>query len=139
VRTDHKLVIDTNLWVSRLLMPNGTAAKAVDQALAWGIPLMSEETLTELSDVLSRSKFDRYVSREDRQHFLRLLGGVVRLVPITHRVAACRDPKDDKFLHVALNGEAQVILTGDADLLVLHPFHGVEILSPTDFLNRNVV
>lgn len=133
MKSDHKLVIDTNLWVSRLLMPQGTAAKAVDQALAWGIPLMSEETLTELSDVLSRSKFDRYVSREDRQHFLRLLGGVVRVISITHRVVACKDPNDDKFLQVALNGEAQVILTGDTDLLVLHPFHDVEILSPTDF------
>lgn len=95
---------------------------------------MSEETLQELSKVLARPKFDRYVSIEDRQHFIRLLGGVVRMVPILHRVAACRDPKDDKFLHVALNAEADIIVTGDADLLVLHPFHGVDIVKPADFL-----
>lgn len=138
VRTERKLVIDTNLWISRLLMPNGTAAKAVDHALAWGIPLMSEETLMELSDVLARSKFDKYVSREDRQQFLRLLGGIARVVRVTQRISACRDPKDDKFLDVALNGEAQLILTGDEDLLVLHPFHDVEILKPADFLARAV-
>ncbi|WP_458729681.1 putative toxin-antitoxin system toxin component, PIN family [Pseudomonas brenneri] len=136
MRTDRKLVFDTNLWISRLLMPQGTAARAVDHGLAWGIPLVSEDTLTELSEVLGRSKFDKYVSREDRQQFLRLLGGVVRVVAITQRISACRDPKDDKFLDVALNGEAQLILTGDQDLLELHPFHGIEILKPADFLNR---
>lgn len=137
--TDRKLVIDTNLWVSRLLMPGGTVAKAVDQGLGWGIPLMSAVTLTELTDVLARTKFDRYVSRVDRQHFLRLLGGIVRIIPITQRITACRDPSDDKFLDVALNGEAQMILTGDQDLLELHPFHGIEILSPADFLGRPAV
>lgn len=60
--------------------------------------------------------------------------GVCRRVAITHRVQVCRDPCDDKFLHVALNGEAEAIVTGDADLLALHPFHGVQILSPAAFL-----
>ncbi|WP_232624346.1 putative toxin-antitoxin system toxin component, PIN family [Paraburkholderia ginsengisoli] len=129
-------MLDTNTLISRLLVPGGNAARAVDHALMWGIPLMSEETLAELSGVLARPKFDRYVSIQDRQHFLRLLGGVVRIVPVTHRIAACRDPKDDKFLHVALNGEAEVIVTGDADLLVLHPFHGVDIVNPATFLAR---
>ena len=138
MRTDRKLVIDTNLWVSRLLLPGGTAGRAVDHGLNWGIPLVSEATLDELSEVLSRGKFDKYVSREDRQHFLRLLGGIARVVPVTRQIVACRDPKDDKFLDVALNGEAQLILSGDQDLLELHPFHGVEILRPADFLERPV-
>jgi putative PIN family toxin of toxin-antitoxin system len=131
-------VIDTNLWISRMLVPGGTAARAVDHGLAWGIPLMSEETLAELTDVLSRARFDPYVSREDRQHFLRLLGGIVRVIPITQRIVACRDPTDDKFLDVALNGEAQLILTGDRDLLELHPFHGIEIVSPAGFLKWSI-
>lgn len=138
VRAERKLVVDANLWISRLLMPEGIAAKAVDHALAWGIPLVSDDTLTELSDVLSRPKFDKYVSLEDRQQFLRLLGGVARLIPITQRIAACRDPQDDKFLDVALNGNAQIILTGDQDLLVLHPFHGIQILNPAYFLTLSV-
>ncbi|WP_059412917.1 putative toxin-antitoxin system toxin component, PIN family [Cupriavidus basilensis] len=138
MRTDRKLVIDTNLWISRLLMPGGTAAKAVDHGLAWGVPLMTEETLAELADVLARPKFDRYVSREDRQQFVLLLGGVVRVVTVTRRMTACRDPKDDKFLDAALSGEAKVILTGDLDLLELHPFHGIDILRPVDFLSRPI-
>ena len=138
MRTDRKLVIDTNLWISRLLVPGGTAARAVDHGLSWGIPSMSEDTLMELSEVLARDKFDRYVSREDRRHFLRLLGGIVRMIPITQHIAACRDARDDKFLDVALNGEAHLIITGDQDLLELHPFHGIEILSPAEFLHRPV-
>jgi putative PIN family toxin of toxin-antitoxin system len=138
VRTDRKLVIDTNLWISRLLVPGGTAARAVDHGLSWGIPLMSEHTLMQLSEVLARDKFDRYASREDRPHFLRLLGGIVRLIPITQHIAACRDARDDKFLDVVLNGEAHLILTGDQDLLELHPFHGIEMLSPAEFLHGPV-
>lgn len=131
---EHRLVLDTNVLVSRLLLPAGTAGQAVDLALARGVLLGSTQTVAELVTVLSRPKFDRYVSVDERRHFVRLLGGIMRIVPITHRVAACRDPKDDKFLHVALNGDAQTLITGDQDLLALHPFHGVVIISPADFL-----
>ena len=134
--TDRRLVIDTNLWISRLLAPGGVAARAVDHGLAWGVPLVSQATLAELTDVLSRPRFDRWVTRAERQQFLRRLGGVVRMVAITQRIHACRDPKDDKFLDVALTGEAQLIVTGDQDLLALHPFHGIEILTLTAFLQR---
>lgn len=58
------------------------------------------------------------------------------MVPITQTIAACRDPKDNKFLDVAMCGGAALIVTGDRDLLELHPFHGVEILLPSDFLGR---
>lgn len=132
--TEHTLVLDTNLWISRLLLPGGSAAQAVDTTLAWGTPLVSEYTLDELGQVLSRPKFDKYVSRESRQQFLRLLGGVARMVSITQHISVCRDPKDDKFLDVALNGGAQIIVTGDQDLLELHPFHGVSIYRPAVFL-----
>ena len=55
---------------------------------------------------------------------------------INRTVRACRDPKDDKFLEVAINGGAEWIVTGDNDLLVLHPFEGVDIVSPADYLAR---
>jgi putative PIN family toxin of toxin-antitoxin system len=83
--------------------------------------LVSEATLNELADVLSRSKFDRYVSIDDRQQFLRLLARVAEIVPITYRIAACRDSRDDIFLELAVNGQADLIVTGDRDLLVLSP------------------
>ncbi|MBK5932207.1 putative toxin-antitoxin system toxin component, PIN family [Halochromatium salexigens] len=135
---ETRLVLDTNTLISRMLVPRGTAGRAVDKALAEGVLLASEETLTELADVLSRPKFNPYVSVEARRQFLELLGGVVRMIPIQHRIQACRDPKDDRLLHVALNGEAQCLITGDQDLLVLgssfRQRHGLHILSPADYL-----
>jgi uncharacterized protein len=132
----QRWVLDSNLLVSRLLAPSGTAARAVDSALETGVLLVSEETLAELARVLARPRFDPYVSPTEREQFLRLLGGVARVVHITRRLQACRDPKDDKFLDVAINGEADAIVTGDTDLLVLHPFHGVPIVTAATFLAR---
>jgi predicted nucleic acid-binding protein len=56
------------------------------------------------------------------------------LVDVTERVAACRDPKDDKFLELAVSGRASCIVSGDKDLLALHPFRGIAILNPAAFL-----
>ncbi|WP_295405925.1 putative toxin-antitoxin system toxin component, PIN family [uncultured Thiocystis sp.] len=127
-------VLDTNILISRLLCPSGVSAQAVDHALARGVLLVSEATLEELVRVLNRPKFDAYVTVEDRRRFVELLGGVARIVPIVRVIRACRDPKDDQFLDVALNGEATAIITGDQDLLVMDPFHGVRIVSPAVFL-----
>jgi len=135
---ETRLVLDTNILVSRLLAPRGSAARAADKALAAGVLLASEDTLTELADILARPKFDRYVSREERRQFLTLLGGAVRVVATRHRIQACRDPNDDMMLHVALNGEAQWLITGDQDLLTLadsfRHSHGLHILAPADDL-----
>lgn len=137
-REEHRLVLDTNTLISRMLLPKGVAGRAVDKALKNGVLLMSEETLAELTDVINRPKFDRYVSVEDRRQFLRLLGGIARIVPIHHRITACRDPKDDMLLHVALSGEARTLITGDQDLLVLaegfQRSHGLQIISPAAYL-----
>ncbi|MBK1726642.1 putative toxin-antitoxin system toxin component, PIN family [Halorhodospira neutriphila] len=127
-------VLDTNTLVSRLLAPGGVAAQAVDHALDRGVLLVSDETLGELVEVLGRPKFDPYLSTADRRRFLELLGGVARVVPITRKCQACRDPKDDKFLEVAVCGEASAIVTGDQDLLALDPFHGIRVIQPAHFL-----
>jgi len=50
------------------------------------------------------------------------------------KISECRDPKDNKFLELAVAGDANCIVTGDKDLLVLNPFRGIKIISPSDFL-----
>lgn len=132
----ERIVADTNLLISRLLLPESLPAKAVRKAVAEGQLLISDATLEELADVLSRPKFDSYVSLEDRQQFIRVLNRIAERVTITAPVKACRDPRDDKFLEVALHGDADLIVTGDRDLLVLHPFRGLDILSPRQYLER---
>ena len=51
-------------------------------------------------------------------------------------IGVCRDPNDDKFLELALSGGADCIVSGDKDLLVLHPFRGVPIVTPRDFVSE---
>lgn len=131
---EQRWVIDTNVLVSRLLAPGSLPAQALDLALARGVLLASDATLQELGDVLGRPTFDPYISRADRAEFIQRLSGVTRVVPILRKISACRDPRDDKFLDVAVAGDARAIITGDKDLLALHPFHGIAIVSPADLL-----
>ncbi len=59
-----------------------------------------------------------------------------KTIEVTDFVADCRDPKDNKFLELALSGMADFIITGDTDLLSLHPWRGIAILSPAEYLER---
>jgi putative PIN family toxin of toxin-antitoxin system len=131
-----RCVIDTNVFVSAAVFPPSVPRRAVRKALRGGLLLFSEYTMDELKEVLFRSKFARYVSREERTLFLAQLGNAAEFVPIIQLVRECRDAKDDKFLEVALNGRADVIVTGDADLLEMHPWRGVEILTPAHSLKK---
>jgi len=137
MKSRERIVVDTNVLVSRLLLPGSVPGKAVRAAVDGGTLLVSDATLEELASVLSRPKFDRYVSKQDRERFLFLLARIAEPVAIADRVQVCRDPKDDKFLEVAVNGLADVVLTGDEDLLVLNPFRGVTIVGPADYLARS--
>lgn len=132
-----RVVVDTNVLISRLLLPDSVSARAVRHIVAHGQLLASDATLTELAEVLAREKFDRYVDLEDRQEFFRQLSRIVVRVPITYIVHACRDPKDDKFLELAVNGDAEVIVSGDQDLLVLSPFQEIAIISPARYLDQS--
>ena len=77
-------------------------------------------------------RFDRYVSRERREALLLRLAPIVQVVPVVQQIRECRNPNDDKFLEAAINGRAG--LSGDADLVHMHPFRGVSILTPGDYL-----
>jgi putative PIN family toxin of toxin-antitoxin system len=126
---------DTNILVSRLLFRHSLPAEALRHAMSRYRLLISSETLIELGAVLSRPKFDRYLPLADRLGFfdrLRRIAVHIRDIP---PIAVCRDPKDDKFLALALAGRASFLLTGDDDLLSLHPFRGISILSPRQYLD----
>ena len=130
----RRIVVDTNTLISRLLLPRSIPAQAVRRAVDEGRLLVSEATMGEFANVITRAKFDPYVSLEERQQFLRQLGRTAELVPILHQVQACRDPKDDKFLEVAVNGEADMIVTGDHDLLDLGNVQGIPIITPAAYM-----
>jgi putative PIN family toxin of toxin-antitoxin system len=129
-----RVVLDTNVLISRMLIPQSVAGRAVSRLLHQAQLLVSEATLSELAQTLTRKKFDPYVSQEDRQEFFRRFARVAEWVTVTSTVRQCRDPRDDKFLELAVDGEAHLLVTGDQDLLTLSPFRSVSILTPADVL-----
>lgn len=130
-----RYVFDTNVIVSALLFENSKPDRTLRYALANGEVLLSLELLEELNEVLGRKKFNRYLTSEEREEILAALVERAVLVEIIEKVQECRDPKDDKVLELALNGEANYIITGDRDLLVLHPFRGIFVITAENFLN----
>jgi len=95
---------------------------------------MSEITLLELEGVLNRSKFNKYITLEERQEFLSKLVKKVLFVEIIESIEQCRDSKDNKYLELAVSGNADYIITGNNDLLVLNPFRAINIITVNQFL-----
>jgi hypothetical protein len=131
----ERAVLDTNVVVSGLLFQGSNPRRALLNAQE-GETLGSDATLLELVEVMSRSKFDRYLERGIRQQLVAEYMNACEIVAILYPILACRDPKDDKFLEVAVHGRADAIVTGDQDLLELNPFRGIEILTPAEYLAR---
>lgn len=133
-----RLVLDTNIVVSGLVW-GGTPRKLLDLARDKHVTLFtSSELLDELADVLSRGKFATMLaSRDITPEFLMqrygMLAKLVQPQPIERTV---RDPDDDAVLACALAAKAEIIITGDNDLRVLHPWQGILILNPADDLQR---
>jgi len=129
-----RVVFDTNALISALLFEQSTPGQALVYASRQGEVLLSTSLANELNETLQRKKFERYVTAEQREEFLIALVQSAALVEVRETVSICRDPKDNHILELAVSGKADVIVTGDADLLVLHPFRGIAILNPQGFL-----
>lgn len=130
-----RTVIDTNTFVSAAIKLRSTPAEVVRKALREGTVLYSSATWQELEEVLLRPKFERYQPHNLRREYLDFLFEALEPVEIVTKIVVCRDAKDDMFLELAVNGNADVIITGDADLISLHPFRGIAILNPTAYLS----
>ncbi len=135
--TDWRFVFDTNVIVSALLLKQSVARQVFDKALEQGKLLVSQATVEELNAVLRRKGFDQYVQEDERIQFITALVREAILVEITETIKECRDAKDNKFLELAVNGNAACIVSGDDDLLVLNPFRGIPVLTPRQFLNHS--
>jgi putative PIN family toxin of toxin-antitoxin system len=132
-----RAVVDTNILVRAVLQPQGAAGPVLlrmrqgDYVLLYAEPLLEERV-----DVLGRQRIrDTYgVTDQDIRTVVALILLRGESVQVEERIVACRDPRDDKFLEVAVAGKADAIVSGDEDLLVLHPYAGIPILSPAAFL-----
>jgi putative PIN family toxin of toxin-antitoxin system len=129
-----RLVIDTNIWISFLI---GKSITGLNEAIISDrvIVLFSDDLFSELIKVLKRPKFKKYFSEPAIEDLVTLLYEKVELIEITHHFEDCRDAKDNFLLDLAVSGHANYLVTGDADLLILNPFQGVEIISYQHFQN----
>ena len=138
---NRRVVVDTSTLVSAALFTGSIPDQVLSIALESFDLCLSVATLAELEQVLDRGKFDRYRIRESRRAFVALIRQRTRLftVDLTDLIVVdppCRDPKDNQFLALAQVAEADVLVSSDEDLLVLHPCRGIPILTPAKFLER---
>ena len=130
-------VFDTSCLVSAALLSDSVSRKALEKAVFAGELAMSVKTTEEFIEVLYRKKFDRYFFHDnERWIIINKVEVNAKLFAPEIEITDCRDPKDNKFLELAVTANASCIITGDDDLLVLHPFRSIPILNASDFLNN---
>jgi len=135
----RKVVFDTSSLVSASLRPLSIPDRAVTLALSTCEICTSAEHTAELDGVLRRKQFDSYVSLDSRLALLQTIGTNAQFCTVSQSIldeirGSCRDRSDDFLLALALASEADVIVSSDHDLLVLHPWRGIPILTPAQFL-----
>ncbi len=130
-------VFDTNILISALFDDSGMPALALKKARSRGVLVVSDEVAAEYVAVFSRTKFDKYLPISYRFAFIENIISNALPVIVETIVVACRDPKDDKFLSLAVAANAACIVSGDADLLTMHPFKDIPILRPAAFLDNS--
>ena len=127
-----RIVVDTNIFVSAALKQRSLPNLALYQASRRCVLLKSVVTEAQFFEVIARPYLAPMIAPDTRDWLTQLMRSA-ELVTITERIAVCRDPTDDKFLELAVNGHADMILTGDKDLLVLNPFRDIPIVGPATF------
>ncbi len=131
---DRRLVIDTGVLISAAIRPQSLPSLALTKAFRRFDVCMCDETWSELENVLMRDKFDTYLTPDHRRSFLTNLFKHAQHVRDAPQVNDCIDPKDNKFLALALYVDAEMIVASDPHLTDMHPWRGIPILTPAAFL-----
>ena len=128
------IVFDASALVSAALKVDSVPERALLRAEEVDVFALSPAVEREIVEVFNRPKFAQAIRQERREYLLGILRDEAVWFEPTVRVVDCRDPKDDKYLELALAAGAEIIVSGDDDLLVLHPWRGVRILRPAEYL-----
>lgn len=130
------IVIDTNVLISAGLLPESKTAKVLALAVEHFVISQNQATWHELETRIARQKFDRYFGDEGRlQHLVKIAQSIQNFEAI-QGVAVSRDMTDDKFIGLALDSGATIVISGDPDLKDVRTYKGIEILSPAQFFER---
>jgi len=135
VKTKHRIIIDTNLWISFLLTSDYSKADQLfaDNAITL---LFSQELIEEFTEVAQRPKFRKYFSIDDMEDLLKKMRTRAAFIDVFSKIGLCRDPKDNFLLVLAQDGNATHLLTGDKDLLILENIGKTKIITITDYLTK---
>ena len=130
-----RLILDTNLWISFLI---SNKYKQLDSLLfnEKCTLLFSYELLEEFIAVAKRPKLREYISGEDTEEILELIHEVAEFIDVVSDLDICRDPKDNFLLELAVDGQADYLLMGDKDLLILEKVGDTRIKKISDFLEE---
>ena len=126
----HKIIIDTNLWVSFLIK---NQFSFISELVANNRLIFCKELFSELYDVLYRTKFGKLFSKDNTDNMMEFIDLYAEIVEINSVVDVCRDKKDNYLLALAKDSKADYLITGDKDLLTLKQFEGTKIIKITDY------
>jgi uncharacterized protein len=133
-----RVVIDTNVWLSALLW-GGQPSLIIQLIENKQIQAISSENiLTELTDILQKPKLQKRLDqlKITADEIVIIAKRLMTLVVIEEVIIPeLRDPKDRMILATAIAGDAQIVISGDKDLLVIHPYGNISILLPQEFLS----
>lgn len=128
-----RIIIDTNLWISFLITKDFAKLDEIIFS-RHGILVFSEELLDEFLEVARRPKFRRFFSASDIEEILETIDEYADFVKVKTKIEVCRDTKDNFLLSLSVDGNADILLTGDKDLLDLINFGETKIMTISSFL-----
>ncbi len=128
-----RIIIDTNLWISFLITKDFAKLDEIIFS-RHGILVFSQELLDEFLEVARRPKFRRFFSASDIEEILETIEEYADFVKVQTKIEVCRDTKDNFLLSLSVDGNADILLTGDKDLLDLIKFGETEIMTISNFL-----
>jgi len=128
-----RIIIDTNLWISFLITKNFTKLDEIVFSKKC-VLVFSQELLEEFLTVAKRPKFRRFFTSSDIEEIIETIQEYAEFIEVTSKTKVCRDPKDNFLLSLSIDGNADFLLTGDSDLLILTKFHKTAIVTISDFL-----
>ena len=130
------IVIDTNVLISAGLLPESKTAQVLALAVEHFVVAQNQDTWRELETRIARPKFDRYFGEPGRLRHLVAIAQSIQFFDVVTEVLLSRDKADDKFIALAIDSGATILISGDSDLKDVQAYKGTEILSPAQFFDR---
>lgn len=130
---NKKIILDTNLWISFLISKKFNQIDKLIENKEITI-IFSDELIEEFIDVVSRPKFKKYFSKKDIEKVLEYFDQFGELTNVKSNIQICRDEKDNFLLNLSVDSDADYLISGDKDLLVLEKIEETKIMTFADFI-----